>query len=116
MEEKEKTWYESEEDRLYEEAVGKVRDGVLLKSLSFEEAAALADLKDEALRASVLEDALKVLIAELHFGKKKTLKDLAKRLKLPIKRLEEAKAEMFSEVESAAIQAYKDSLGQSGNA
>jgi hypothetical protein len=116
MEEKEKPWYESEEDRLYEEAVGRVRDGVLQKSLSFEEAAALVGLDDKALRASALEDALKVLIAELHFGKKTPLKDLAKRLKLPLGRLEKAREEMFGEVESAAIQAYKDSLGQSGNA
>lgn len=114
----EKPWYEyaqSEEDRLYEESVKKIKDA-LKQSLSFGQAAALVDIKDAGLRASILDDALKVLIAEMHFNGDKTLKDVARTLRLPLKRLEKAKNEMLEDVKKAAIEKYKSSSGQTGNA
>lgn len=114
----EKKWYEeiaSEEDRLYEESVEKIKKAVS-QSLTFEQAAALVQVKDEALRASILDDALKVLIAEMHFTGNTLLKELAGKLGLPLKRLEKAKQEMLKEVEKEAIEKYKSSMGQTGNA
>jgi hypothetical protein len=113
-----KKWYEeiaSEDDRLYDESVEKVIAGVK-RSLTFEQAAALIDLKDGATREAVLDDALKVLVAEMHFAAKKPLKEMASALGLPIKRLEKAREEMLKEVEQAAIEKYKSSTGQTGNA
>jgi hypothetical protein len=114
----EKPWYDeaaSEEDKLYEESVNKIRNAVK-QSLSFEQAAALIDIEDEVLRNSILDDALKVLIAEMHFSEKKPLEKVARTLRLPLKRLERAKEEMLKDVEQSAIEAYKSSLGKIGNA
>jgi hypothetical protein len=116
--EDEKTWYEetaSEEDRLYDESVEKVLTGVR-GSLTFEQAAGLIEVKEASIRAAILDDALKVLLAEMHFAGKKPLKEVAQALGLPIKRLEKARAEMLREVEQAAIEKYKSSMGQTGNA
>jgi hypothetical protein len=114
----ERPWYEgmkSDEDRLYEESVNKIKSAVN-QSLTFEQAASLIDVKDEALRKAILDDALKVLIAEIHFSGGKTLEELSRKLKLSLERLEKAKEEMLNEVEAAAIEKYKDSLNQSGEA
>jgi hypothetical protein len=114
----EKPWYNdmtSDEDRLYEESVNRIRNAVK-QSLSFAQAAELIQMEDEALRNSILDDALKVLIAEMHFTAGKPLKDVARTLKLPLERLQQAKQEMLRDVKGAAVEAYKDSSKKSGNA
>jgi len=107
-------WYaglpESEGDRLYRESIEKIKNAVE-QGLSFDEAAALIELKDPALKEAVIPDALKVIIAELHFGKKKSLKALAKKLKLPEKRLLEARQEMLEDVEEAAVEKFRKESG-----
>ena len=115
----ERPWFEefaSEEDWIYEESVKKIRDGVLRNSLTFDSAASLLDLKDPELKAAIMEDALKVLIAEMHFIGKEPLKDAASALGLPVEKLQRAKNEMLKDIEEDAIEQYKSSLGQSGNA
>jgi len=111
----ERPWYETEEDRLYEEAVNSIKSAVE-NSVPFDEAAAKIDVKDEGLKAAIVADALKVLIAEMHFMKKVSLDEVANALKVPLKKVEDAKKEMLEEVEQAAIEKYKESLGQEGNA
>ncbi len=107
-------WYkdvpESEEDKLYEESMKKVKSAVQ-QGLSFEQAAGLVEVKDEALKTAILDDSLKVLIAELHFMAGQSLNDLAKKLKLPLERLERAKKEMLQDVEGAAIEKWKEESG-----
>ncbi len=118
--EEEKPWYAdmpgAEEERLYEESVNRIRSAVNDSSMSFEQAASLVEVKDEALRAAILDDALKVLIAEAHFAGGRPLKELALTLKLPLKRLDQARKEMLHEVEQAAIEEYKTDAGNAGNA
>ena len=108
-------WYETEEDKFYEEAVGRIRAAVG-QGMSFEQASALIDVGDESLREEMLDDALKVLIAEMHLIGKKPLKDVAQALKLPEERLAKAKKEMLADIEASAIDAYKREHGQTGNA
>ena len=113
------TWYEdlpeSEEDRIYTESVKRIQNGVA-EGMSFEKAAGLIDVKDEALKTDILSDALKVLIAQFHFTEGLPLEKLAKKLGLSPARVEEAKKEMLAEVEQAAIEKYKEESGSSGNA
>jgi hypothetical protein len=111
----EKPWYETEEDRLYEEAVNSIKSAVE-NSVPFDEAAAKLDVKDEGLKAAIVDDALKLLIAEMHFMKRASLDEVANALKVPLTRVEDAKKQMLEEVEQAAIEKYKESLGQEGNA
>jgi hypothetical protein len=113
--EQQKPWYESEEDRAYAEAVNSVKAAVE-GGAPFDEAAAKIDLKDDALRAAAVSDALKVLIAEMHLIGKTPLDVLAAKLALPLERLEQARKEMMADLEAAAIEKYKESLGQEGNA
>lgn len=111
-------WYENEataDEKRYDEAVMKITSAVK-QGVSFKEASKLVDIKDEALMAAVSVDALKVLIAEMHFAGDTPLRDVAKALKLNEKELEKAKKEMLSEVEAAAIEKYKSEIGQSGEA
>lgn len=103
----------NEEDSLYEESVRKIQSAV--KSMSFGQAVKLVEIEDEKLKRAVMDDALKVLIAEMHFSGNMTLKELGKKLKVPLGRLEAAKAEMLEDVRAAAIDASQKS-SQVGNA
>lgn len=111
-------WYselpESEEDKLYSESVNRVKTAVE-QGLGFEEASKLVDVQNGETRSLILDDALKIIIAEQHFGKKQPLEKLAKKLKLPVEKLMTARQEMLADVELAAIQKYKEETGQSGN-
>jgi hypothetical protein len=114
----EKPWYADltpEEDAAYTEAVNRVTAAVR-QSVPFGKAAELVEVEDEGLRAAILDDALKVLIAEMHFAGKKPLGEVAGALGLPLDRVEKARDEMLREVEDAAIEAYKSKLGEAGNA
>jgi hypothetical protein len=113
MEETRKDGVVSEEDTLYEESVRKIQSAV--KSMSFGQAVKLIEIEDEETKRAIIDDALKVLIAEMHFSGNMTLKELGKKLKVPVGRLETAKAAMLDDVKAAAIEAYKKS-SISGNA
>lgn len=115
----EKSWddeFASDEDVVYEEAVRKIRDGVLKESLTFREAASRVVVDDRELESFIMEDALKVLIAEMHFVAGKTVKEVSSALGIPIEVVERAKNEMLKEVEAEAIEKYRSSTGQVGNA
>ena len=109
-------WYDDlpkEQEKLYDESVRRIKSAVE-KSMSFEQAASLVDFEDDALRAAIVNDALKVLIAEMHFAHKKTVEEVARALKLSPERITQARAEMLGEVEQSAIDAYKADHGQEG--
>ena len=107
-------WYsevpESEEDKVYNESVRRIQSAVE-QGMSFESAAGLVDVKDEALKAQILDDALKVLIARMHFTEGMPLEKLAKKLGLSIKRLGETKEEMLREVGEAAAERFRKEAG-----
>jgi hypothetical protein len=70
------------------------------------------NVQDDELRKAIIEDMLKVLIAEEHFGKDVTLDELASRLKVPVERLDAAKAAMLEDVKQESIKTFYKSLGQ----
>ncbi len=107
-------WYDDlpeEQEQLYDESVRRIKSAVE-KSMSFEQAASLLEVEDESLKAAIVSDALKVLIAEMHFAHKKTVEEVAKALKLSPERITQVRAEMLGEVEQSAIDAYKRDHGQ----
>jgi hypothetical protein len=99
------SWYDelpddafvSEADRQYRLEISRIREG-LAKGAGFEEATAAIEEKDEGLRRGIIEDALKILIAEEHFNKGVPLDEMAARLKLKAERLESAKQSMLNEI------------------
>jgi hypothetical protein len=94
----------TESDKAYEQAAAVLNDG-LSRGLGFDEACAGIDVKDQQLRDVIIEDMLKVLIADNHFTKGIPLADIALHLKVDAKRLETAKESMLRELgEAAAIE------------
>ena len=115
-------WYEglpeeafkTETDKVYEKALAVVRKG-LQEGLDFNAACEAIEIGDEKLKTSFIDDMLKVLIAEEHFGKSVPLPDLAKKLGVPVERLEAAKKDMLEDVQETSVKAFYKGL-RAGNA
>lgn len=94
----------SEAEKTYMNALTKIKEG-LAKGFDFNSACASVRIDNETLRNAVLDDVLKVIIAEEHFVKMVTLEQIGKRLNLPMDRLERAQAEMLEDIEETTINA-----------
>ncbi|MBI5639338.1 MAG: hypothetical protein HZA17_02830 [Nitrospirae bacterium] len=101
--------FKSEEDRVYELAFAAIRKA-LAQALDFDRACEAIEVKDETLRRSIIDDMLKVLIAEEHFAKNIPLDELAKKLSVPLARLETARKEMFEDIEKSTVNAYYNNI------
>lgn len=100
-------FFESEEDKAYRRSFEKIRRG-LAGGLDFDSACAAIDVEDKELRKQIIDDMLKVLIAEEHFTKKVSLEELAEKLKISRERLESAKTGMLDEVrDTPDVDSYK---------
>ncbi|MFC1770097.1 hypothetical protein ACFLZI_03485 [Nitrospirota bacterium] len=112
-------WYSalsSDEEKQYDESVKRIQKAIN-QDMTFEQAVSLVDVENKKLKAAIVDDALKVLIAELHFTGGMTLEDTAKKLRLSVEIVSKARQEMLDTVEAEAIQKYKDeSGGPQGNA
>ncbi len=100
--------YTSEEGRIYDEAMVKIREG-LKNGLSFNEACSVVDVEDTELKRFIEDDALKIMIAELHYSMGMTLKQVADALKVPLKAINAANAEMLEDVGITAAEIYRAS-------
>ena len=101
-------------DKTYEQAVEKIRKG-LEQGLDFDKASAAIDVEDEDLKKHIIDDMLKVIIAEEHFTKSLPLNKLSEKLNIAIDRLEKAKEEMLEDVKNTSVKAFYKGLG-SGSA
>ncbi len=106
--------FKNETDEAYNEAAATIRKG-LENGLGFDEACAAISVPDEELRKNIVEDMLKVMIAEEHFGKDVPIETLAEKLKVPVSRLEETKKAMMEDVKNSSIKAFYKSIDH-GNA
>jgi len=115
-------WYEglpedafkTETAKMYEKAEAIIREK-LAQGLDFDSACAAIAMTDEELRKNIIDDMMKVLIAEEHFAKGISLEDMANKLGISVSRLEEAKKDMLEDVKNSSIKAFYKSLGH-GNA
>lgn len=92
----------TEAEKTYMNALAKVREG-LAKGFDFVSASSAVMIDDETLKQAVLDDVLKVIIAEEHFVKKIPLEQIGQKLNLPIDRLEKARSEMLDDIEESAV-------------
>ena len=104
----------NETDIAYQDAVKKIREG-LEKGLDFNSACAALQIENEKLKNQIIDDMLKVVIAEEHYNKNIPLDKLAATLNVPMDRLESAKAEMLEDVKKSTIKAFYKAL-KPGNA
>jgi hypothetical protein len=109
--------YTDEEGMIYEEAIRKIRKAIEDGS-TFSEACSMTDVKDPELKRLIEEDALKIIIADLHYGKGVPLQQMAGSLKITLKRLNIAAAEMLEDVGTTAAAIYRQNNpdGYVGNA
>jgi len=104
----------TETDKAYEKAASKIREG-LSQGLDFDSACAEIEIEDQELKMSIIDDVMKVIIAEEHFGKNIPLDEIAKKFKISVDRLESSKLSMMDDVKNSSIKAFYKGLG-SGNA
>lgn len=109
--------YTEEESKIYNEALERIKGG-LKNGLSFDEACLGVTIDDAELKEMVTDDALKISIAEMHYGQGMTLKQVADILKVPVKRLNVANNEMLEDAGITAAENYRSSNpdGPVGNA
>ncbi|HSW64215.1 MAG TPA: hypothetical protein VLH56_13040 [Dissulfurispiraceae bacterium] len=103
--------YSPEESAVYEAAIARIREG-LQGGLSFDEACREAEIKDSGLRVFIEDDALKILLAELHFGGAMPVQDFAERVRLPLKRINKAIVEMLEDAGVTAAEMYQQDSEQ----
>jgi hypothetical protein len=109
--------YTEEESRIYNKAMDDIM-AALQKGSSFDEACAFVDIADGELKGFIVDDALKVLIADIHYAKNLPLEYIADTFKISMDIINKANKEMMQDVEIASTEVYsaKHSEGHVGNA
>jgi hypothetical protein len=100
--------YTAEEDKIYNDAIAKIREG-LKNGLGFDEACSMADVADAELKEFIEDDALKIMIAEMHYAKGMPLDRVADALKVPVKKIAKANGEMLEDAGIAAAKMFRQS-------
>lgn len=105
--------FTEEEGRIHQAGFKVIHQG-LSRGLSFDEACAGLQVVDPELRRVIIDDYLKVTIAERHFQSGESLEEVAGSLKVPVERVEEARQSMLLEVQQSAAQVYRKQAGDAG--
>jgi len=100
--------YTSEEDKIYESAISKIKEAIK-NGLNFREACNIVRIDDQELKRLIVDDALKIMIAEMHYEKGMPLIVVADRLKVPLKAVNIANMEMLEDTGIAAAEIFKRS-------
>ncbi len=109
--------YSEEEDRIYCDAIAKVRE-CLACGATMEEACEALGPIEEQLRGFIEDDALKIAIAEMYFSQGLALDILSDRLRVPLDKLQKALGEMLEDVGQSSSEYYRMTHGEGsfGNA
>jgi hypothetical protein len=109
--------YSPEEDRIYGESITKIREG-MKDGLTFDKACEAIKVDDEELKEFILDDALKIMLAELHYGKGMSLEEVSKTLNISMGKISVASLEMLEDAGIAAAEKHRKSqaTGPAGNA
>lgn len=97
--------YTPEEDMIYDETISKVREG-LRNGLTFKEACSVINVEDIELKRFIVDDALKIMIAEMHYAKGMPFQQVADALKVSLKVINIAHMEMLEDAEITASDIY----------
>lgn len=101
-----------EEDKIYEEAIGKFR-AALAEGKSLRQAYESFAIADKELEAIIRADFLKIIIAERHFAKREPLDQIAKDLNVPSDLVRDTHARMLQEVGVTAANQFGQEFGGS---
>jgi hypothetical protein len=100
-----------EEERQHEAGFAAIRAG-LGAGQGFDEACGRIEAVDPDLRRIIVDDYLKVTIAERHFQGGESLEAVAAALKISEARVEFARREMLAEVAAASVDVFRRQGGQ----
>ncbi len=103
--------FSKEEEQIYEESITRIKED-LDSGLGFDEACSKLVVEDEEFKRLIIDDYLKMTIADLHFNKEQSTQEVADMLKIPETRIANARAEMLDEVLQASVDAYHTESGE----
>lgn len=98
--------YSEEESHIYHETLQKILEG-LTEGLPFHEACSAVELPDKKLRGFIEDDALKIMIADIHYTKGISLEKMAENLQVHIDLLRKSNAEMLEDIGMTVSEIYK---------
>jgi hypothetical protein len=99
-----------EEDKIYEEAVNKYREAIAAGK-TLRQAYESYSVVDKELETVIQADFLKIMIADLHFGKGKSLAEVAGSLKIPHDLVQDTKNRMLQEAGVTAGNQFGQTYG-----
>lgn len=91
----------SDDDRAYKRYIDAIRSNIN-NGVKFDLACGAVAVEDPELKKIIIDDALKVEIAELHYGKGLSLFDVSKKIGVSMDRLLKANSEMMEDVLNTA--------------
>ncbi len=100
--------YSEEEKKIYNESIQKILAS-LKNGSTFQDACKEVEIIDPSLKKFIHYDAIKVMIAELHYKDGLSLDEVAKRLDIPITILSFARMEMLEEVALSVSRSFRES-------
>lgn len=89
-----------EEDRIYAKGIEMIRSGIV-NGVKFDKACEFVTA-DKELKDMIVDDALKIEIAEMHYGKNLSLMEVSRRLGVSMERLLKANNEMMEDIMNTA--------------
>lgn len=89
--------YSNDEEEIYKRSIDTIRSNIS-NGVKFDLACEFLDVKDEELKRLIIDDALKIEIAESHYGKGLSLVDLSKKIGVSMERLLKANDEMIEDI------------------
>jgi hypothetical protein len=75
--------FTKEEEKIYDSAIEEIRSN-LKKGMKFEDACSSVKVDNDELKLIVLEDFLKITVAEMHYTSRKTFEEIAEELDIPL--------------------------------
>jgi hypothetical protein len=100
--------YTEEESKIYDQSMDKIMEG-LRNGLNFIDACNTVTVEDKDLMGYIEDDALKIIIGEMHYVYQVTLQDIADNLQIPIEKIIKANEEMLEDVAISSVAVYKHS-------
>jgi hypothetical protein len=99
-----------DEDKIYEEAIGKFRSAIA-GGKTLRQAYESCAIADKQLEALIQADFLKIIIAERHFTKRESLEQIATDLNVPSDLVRDTHARMLQEVGVSAANQFSQQIG-----